>query len=63
LAEASSTAQLTGENAITFSSDLAEEVSVIVEDLDAVGPVVGDEDLLPGSKTSLSTQLIQNFYG
>ena len=31
---------------ITFSSDLPEVMAFIVEDLDAVGAVVGDEDLL-----------------
>lgn len=31
---------------LTFSTDLSEEESVIVEDFDAVGSVVGDEDFL-----------------
>jgi len=30
-----------------FASDLAQEVALVIEDLDAVGPVVGDENLLP----------------
>ena len=33
--------------AITFASDLSQEVALVVEDLDAVGAVVADEDLLP----------------
>ena len=31
----------------TFTADLSEEVAFVVEDLDAVGAVVTDEDLLP----------------
>ena len=31
----------------TFAADLSEEVAFVVEDLDAVGSVVADEDLLP----------------
>ena len=31
----------------TFAADLPEEVAFVVEDLDAVGSVVADEDLLP----------------
>ena len=31
----------------TFAANLSEEVAFVVEDLDAVGSVVADEDLLP----------------
>lgn len=32
---------------LTLGANLAEVGSLVAEDLDAVGPVVGDEDLLP----------------
>ena len=34
-------------DSLTLCADLAEVDSLVAEDLDAVGPVVGDEDLLP----------------